>query len=91
MLEYNKTGWEVIADEIDDADDGDRIVVDMNGTTEVSKSIIEQIKDKNIDLVIELDNGFTRCSNQLQRCNHLCGGSSSYKEEKKVSFMLYKA
>ena len=55
----DKTGWEVIADEIDDADDGDRIVVDMNGTTEVSKSIIEQIKDKNIDLVIELDNGFT--------------------------------
>ena len=57
--ENGKTGWDAIADEITNADDGDRIVVDMNGATEVPEDIFEQIQGQEIDLVIELDNGFT--------------------------------
>ena len=53
-----KTGWDAILDELDDADEGDKIVVDMNGETEVPEDVFEQIKGQDIDLVIELDNGF---------------------------------
>lgn len=35
--ENGKQGWEVIEDEISDANDGDKIVVDMNGADEVPK------------------------------------------------------
>ncbi|MBR4093660.1 MAG: chitobiase/beta-hexosaminidase C-terminal domain-containing protein, partial [Oscillospiraceae bacterium] len=52
------TGWDAILDELDDADEGDKIVVDMNGETEVPEDVFEQIKGQDIDLVIELDNGF---------------------------------
>ena len=53
-----KTGWDAILDELDDADEGDKIVVDMNGETEVPEDVFEQIKGQDVDLVIELDNGF---------------------------------
>ena len=52
------TGWDAILDELDDADEGDKIVVDMNGETEVPEDVFEQIKGQDIDLVIEVDNGF---------------------------------
>ena len=54
-----KSGWDVIADEIADADDGEKIVVDMNGATEVPEDIFYEIMGMDVDLVIELDNGFT--------------------------------
>ncbi len=54
-----KIGWDAILDELDDADEGDTVVVDMNGATEVPEKILEQIAGQDIDLVIELDNGFT--------------------------------
>ena len=57
--ENGKIGWEAIIDEITDTDDGDTVIVDMNGATEVPEDIFEQIKGQDIDLVIELDNGFT--------------------------------
>ncbi len=52
-----KMGWDAIADEIADAEDGDTVTVDMNGSTELPEEIIEQIQGKDIDLVIELENG----------------------------------
>ena len=57
--EDGKTGWEAIEDEIAKAKDGGKIAVDMNGATEVPKDIFKKIKGKDIDLVIELENGFT--------------------------------
>ncbi len=54
-----KMGWDAISDEIADAEDGDVITVDMNGATELPEEILEQIQGKDIDLVIELDNGAT--------------------------------
>ncbi len=56
--EDDKTGWDVISDEIADADDGDTVIVDMNGVTEVPENILEQIQGQDIDLVLEMDNGF---------------------------------
>ncbi len=53
-----KTGWEAIADDITDTEEGGKVVVDMNGATEVPEDIFELIKGQDIDLVIELDNGF---------------------------------
>ena len=57
--ENGKQGWEVIEDEISDANDGDKIVIDMNGADEVPKDIFKAIKGMDIELVIELGNGFT--------------------------------
>ena len=57
--EDDKTGWEAIEEEILSAPDGYEIVVDMNDATEVPGYIFEAIQGMDIDLVIELDNGFT--------------------------------
>ncbi len=57
--EDDKTGWEAIEEEILSAPDGYEIVVDMNDATEVPGYIFEAIEGMDIDLVIELDNGFT--------------------------------
>ena len=50
-------GWTDIQDEITDADDGDAIVVDMNGTTEVPKEIFESVAGKDVDVTFELEDG----------------------------------
>ena len=47
-------GWADIEDEISAADDGDAIVVDMNGTTEVPKEIFGSVAGKNVDLTLDL-------------------------------------
>ena len=54
-----KAGWDVISDEIKSAEDGDKIIVDMNGGTELPKNIVSDIKGKDIDLVLDMGNGFT--------------------------------
>ena len=54
-----KTGWEAIEEELLSAPDGDKIVVEMNGETEVPKDIFAAIEGMDIELVIELDNGFS--------------------------------
>ncbi len=56
--ENGKTGWEAISEEIADSDEGDTVIVDMNGATEVPEEIFEQIMGLDIELVIELENGF---------------------------------
>ncbi len=59
----DKTGWDAIQTEIKDkTSDSEKlqeVVVNMNGATEVPKSIIEAIKGKNIDLKIQMKTGIT--------------------------------
>ena len=50
-------GWTDIQDEIIDADDGDEIAIDMNGTTEVPKEIFESVAGKDVDVTFELEDG----------------------------------
>lgn len=50
-------GWTDIQDEITDADDGDEIAIDMNGTTEVPKEIFESVAGKDVDVTFELEDG----------------------------------
>ena len=57
--ENGKTGWDVISDELALAQDGDTVVVDMNGTTKLPKSVLEDIEGKNIDLVLDMGSGIT--------------------------------
>ena len=54
-----KMGWDAIGDEIEDANKGDTIVVDMNGATVVPGDIIEEARDKGITISFVLDNGLT--------------------------------
>lgn len=57
--ENGKTGWDVISDELALAEDGDTVVVDMNGTTKLPKSVLEDIEGRNIDLVLDMGSGIT--------------------------------
>jgi hypothetical protein len=50
-------GWTDIEDEIADADDGDALAIDMNGTTEVPKEIFEAVAGKDVDVTFELEDG----------------------------------
>ena len=54
--EDGKTGWDAIAAELSTADE--KVIVQMNGETEVPAEILALIKGEIFDLVIELDNGF---------------------------------
>lgn len=53
----DSTGWRDIQDEIASAEDGDTIVVDMNGSTEVPKEIFETVAGKDVDVTFELEDG----------------------------------
>ncbi len=50
-------GWRDIQNEIASAEDGDKIVVDMNGSTEVPKEIFETVAGKDVDVTFELEDG----------------------------------
>ena len=50
-------GWRDIQNEIASAEDGDKIVVDMNGNTEVPKEIFETVAGKDVDVTFELEDG----------------------------------
>lgn len=54
-----KVGWDAINDEIADADSGDTIIVDMNGSTNIPKYILGGLKGKDVKLVLDMGNGFT--------------------------------
>lgn len=51
----DSAGWRDIQDEIASAEDGDTIVVDMNGSTEVPQEILETVQGKDVDVVFELE------------------------------------
>ena len=53
----DKLGWDAVSDAIDDAGEGENIKVDMNGATVVPGDVIEKVREKDIDISFELDNG----------------------------------
>ena len=55
--ENGKTGWKLISDELVLANDGDTVVVDMNGTTRLPKSILEAIEGRNVYIVLDMGSG----------------------------------
>lgn len=57
--EDGKEGWDVIKDRTEGAKDGDKIVVDMNGTTTVPGDVIDSIKGKDVDITFDMGNGIT--------------------------------
>ncbi len=53
----SKYGWETITEQVEAAQTGATITVDMNGTTTVSSDLLEQIKGKDINIVFDMGNG----------------------------------
>lgn len=49
----------VITDKTEDAKDGDKIAVDMNGVTTVPGDVIESIKGKDVTIVFDMGDGIT--------------------------------
>lgn len=54
----SKKGWEVISDIILSTPDGSAVKVNMNGTSELPKSILTAIQGKDADLVLDMGSGF---------------------------------
>ena len=52
-------GWEEIGTEIEEAQPGDTIVVDMNGTTEVPAEIFEEVAGKDVTVEFDLGGGIS--------------------------------
>ena len=52
-------GWEEIGDEIGEAQPGETIVVDMNGTTEVPAEIFEEVAGKDVTVEFDLGGGIS--------------------------------
>ena len=57
--EDSKTGWEVINSRLADTDEGGRVIVEMNGSTDVHEETFALIKGKDITLVLDMGNGFS--------------------------------
>ncbi len=57
MGENGIVGWPAISNELVFAQDGDVIVVDMNGVTKLPESILKDIEGRNIDLVLNMGSG----------------------------------
>ncbi len=56
--EAGKIGWAVISDDIWATSDGEAVLVNMNGTTELPKNIVSDISGRDIDLVLIMNGGF---------------------------------
>lgn len=52
-------GWEEIGDEIGEAQPGETIVVDMNGTTEIPAEIFEEVAGKDVTVEFDLGGGIS--------------------------------
>ena len=57
--EDGKPGWEVINSRLADTDEGGRVIVEMNGSTDVHEETFALIKGKDITLVLDMGNGFS--------------------------------
>ena len=53
------SGWEEIGDEIGEAQPGETIVVEMNGTTEVPAEIFEEVAGKDVTVEFDLGGGIS--------------------------------
>lgn len=54
-----KEGWEVIRGELDAVKEGDTVTVDMNGSTTVPGNIFEQIRGRDVTLVLDMGHDIT--------------------------------
>lgn len=52
-------GWDAIINILKNANDGDTVTIDMNGTSKFPKEAAEIIKGRDIDVVLEMGNGLT--------------------------------
>lgn len=57
--ENGKEGWDVICEDVKQASKGDKITVDMNGTTVVPEKLFDQIRGENVTVVFDMGNGIT--------------------------------
>ena len=55
--ENGASGWDNIVSKISDAKDGETITVDMGGTTIVPETLINKIKGKDVNVVLDMGNG----------------------------------
>lgn len=51
-------GWDSVSEAIADTPEGGTVTVDMNGSTALPKSVLNEIAGRDIDLVLKLNNGF---------------------------------
>lgn len=54
-----REGWSVIGEQIGNADDGDTVIVDMNGSTTVPGDVIESIAGRDVTIVFDMGDGIT--------------------------------
>jgi hypothetical protein len=52
-----KAGWTYIANVVNDANDGATVKVAMNKATTITKSVLSELKAKDVDLVLTMSNG----------------------------------
>lgn len=55
--ENGKEGWPVIAEAVTEAEDGDTVIVDMNGSSVVPGDVFDRIRGKDITVEFDLGNG----------------------------------
>lgn len=54
-----KSGWNAVCSEIAASEEGKTVTVKMNDTTELPKEVTECIRNRNVDLVLKMENGLT--------------------------------
>lgn len=57
--EDGKEGWDVITDEAAQAEEGETLMIDMNGATVVPADVFEEIQGRDITIEFDLGNGIT--------------------------------
>lgn len=55
--ENGKEGWAVITETVTEAEDGDTVIVDMNGSSVVQGDVFDRIRGKDITVEFDLGNG----------------------------------
>lgn len=55
--ENGKEGWAVITETVTEAEDGDTVIVDMNGSSVVPGDVFDRIRGKDITVEFDLGNG----------------------------------
>ncbi len=53
----SKSGWELITDRIKNTEDGETVVVDMNGTTSVPADVFEYFKGMDVNVQFDMGDG----------------------------------
>lgn len=54
-----KSGWQMISDQVEQTNEGGTVAIDMNGTTTVPSDIFEQLQGKDIEIVFQMKDGIT--------------------------------